>query len=121
MLTPKEKFERRRNRARARVATTRGGDRLRLSVYRSNMHIYAQLVDDQNRATRVSASTLEKELRTALKSGGNKDAAAKVGALIAQRAVKAGIKKVVFDRGAYLYHGRIKALAEAARENGLEF
>jgi large subunit ribosomal protein L18 len=120
MLTPKEKFERRRNRARARVSTNRG-DRLRLSVYRSNMHIYAQLVDDENRATRVSASSLEKELRTALKSGGNKDAAAKVGALIAQRAVKAGIKKVVFDRGAYLYHGRIKALAEAARENGLEF
>lgn len=120
MLTPKEKFERRRSRARARVSAHRG-DRLRLSVYRSNMHIYAQLVDDENRATRVSASSLEKELRTALKSGGNKDAAAKVGALIAQRAIKAGIKKVVFDRGAYLYHGRIKALAEAARENGLEF
>jgi len=97
------------------------GDRLRLSVFRSNAHIYAQLVDDENRCTKVAASSLEKDLRTALKSGGNKDAAAKVGALLAQRAVKAGIKKVVFDRGAYVYHGRVQALAEAARENGLEF
>lgn len=120
MLTSKERFARRRFRARARV-TAKRGDRLRLSVFRSNAHIYAQLVDDENRCTKVAASSLEKDLRTALKSGGNKDAAAKVGALLAQRAVKAGIKKVVFDRGAYVYHGRIQALAEAARENGLEF
>ena len=120
MLTGNDRYLRRQKRTRARLAASRG-DRLRLSVHRSNGHIYAQLIDDATRSTKVAASSLEKDLRTTLKSGGNIEAAAKVGALIAQRAVKAGFKSVVFDRGSYLYHGRVKALAEAARENGLEF
>lgn len=90
----------------------------RLCVFRSNTNIYAQIIDDEKGITLVSASSLDKELK--LKNA-NIEAATKVGATLAKKAVKAGIKKVVFDRGGYLYHGRIKALAEACRENGLEF
>ena len=90
-----------------------------LNVYRSNKHIYAQLIDDIKGVTLASASTLDKELN--LESTSNVEAAKKVGELIAKRAVEKGYKSVVFDRGGYLYHGRVKALAEAARETGLEF
>ncbi|MCB1429811.1 MAG: 50S ribosomal protein L18 [Nitratireductor sp.] len=95
--------------------------RPRLSVYRSAQNIYAQVIDDVAGHTLAAASTLEKDLRGALKSRASTDAAAAVGKLLAERAVKAGVKEVVFDRGAYLYHGRVKALAEAAREGGLNF
>ena len=91
----------------------------RLNVFRSNANISAQIIDDSKGVTLVSASSLEKELN--IKNGGNVEAAKIIGAEIAKRAVKANIKEVVFDRGGYLYHGRVKALAEAARENGLEF
>ena len=91
----------------------------RLNVFRSNSHIFAQIIDDETGTTLVSASSLDKELK--LENGSNIEAATKVGELIADRAVKANIKKVVFDRGGYLYHGRVKALAEAARNKGLEF
>ena len=95
--------------------------RPRLSVHRSLQNIYAQVIDDKTGHTLASASTLDKALKGALKTGGNIDAAAAVGKLIAERAVAKGVKAVVFDRGAFMYHGRIKALAEAAREDGLEF
>ena len=91
----------------------------RLNVFRSNANIAAQIIDDEKGVTLVSASTLEKELK--ITNGGNVEAAKIIGAEIAKRAKKAKIKEVVFDRGGYLYHGRVKALAEAARENGLEF
>lgn len=91
----------------------------RLNVFRSNNNIFAQIIDDEASKTLVSASSLEKELK--IKNGGNVEAAKEVGKLLAEKAKKAKIKKVVFDRGGYLYHGRVKALAEAARENGLEF
>ena len=94
-------------------------ERPRLNVFRSNANITAQIIDDEKGVTLVSASTLEKELKIA--NGGNVEAAKVIGAEIAKRAKKAKIKEVVFDRGGYLYHGRVKALAEAARENGLEF
>ena len=93
--------------------------RPRLNVFRSNANITAQIIDDEKGVTLVSASTLEKELN--IKNGGNVEAAKLIGAEIAKRAKKAKIEEVVFDRGGYLYHGRVKALAEAARENGLEF
>ena len=95
--------------------------RPRLSVFRSSQHIYAQVIDDKRGATVVAASSLEKGLREKLKTGADKSAAAEVGKLVAERAKAAGIDKVVFDRGGYLYHGRVKALAEAAREGGLQF
>ena len=91
----------------------------RLSVYRSNSNIFAQLIDDEKGVTLVSASSIDKELK--ITNGGNIEAASKVGKLLADRAKKAKITKVIFDRGGHLYHGRVKALAEAARENGLEF
>ena len=94
-------------------------ERPRLNVFRSNANITAQIIDDEKGITLVSASTLEKELK--IKNGGNTEAAKIIGAEIAKRAKKAKINKVVFDRGGYLYHGRVKALADAARENGLEF
>jgi len=97
------------------------GERARLSVFRSSKHIYAQLIDDANGRTVVSASSLVKDMRGALKTGANIDAAKAVGKLIAERASAKGIKQVVFDRGGYLYHGRVKALADAAREGGLDF
>lgn len=94
-------------------------ERPRLNVFRSSKHIYAQLIDDEKGVTLVSASTLDKEF--AGESGGNIEAATKVGELIAKRAIEKGYKEVVFDRGGYIYHGRVKALAEAAREAGLQF
>lgn len=96
-------------------------ERPRLNVYRSLNNIYAQVIDDDAGVTLAAASTLSPELKGRLKSGGNVEAAAAVGELIAKKAVEKGIKRVVFDRGGYIYHGRVKALAEAARKNGLEF
>ena len=109
--------EKRHSRIRESVKGTE--TRPRLSVFRSNANISAQIIDDEKGVTLVSASSLEKELK--LKNGGNVEAAKIIGAEIAKRAKKAKITEVVFDRGGYLYHGRVKALAEAARENGLEF
>jgi large subunit ribosomal protein L18 len=104
-----------------RVVKAAAGERVRLSVFRSSKHIYAQLIDDRNGATIVSASSIEKDMRSAFKTGANIDAAKAVGKRVAERAVAKGIKAVVFDRGGYLYHGRVKALADAAREGGLSF
>ena len=112
--------ERRKARVR-RALKNAGGDRLRLSVFRSSQHIYAQLIDDRHGETVAAASSLDKDLRESLKTGADKDAASAVGRLIAQRAVEKGFTEVVFDRGGYLYHGRVKALADAAREGGLSF
>jgi large subunit ribosomal protein L18 len=95
--------------------------RPRLSVFRSNNHMYAQIIDDTAGNTIVSASTVEKEVAGSVKQSGNKDAATKIGQLIAKRALEKGIKQVVFDRGPYKYHGRVEALATAAREAGLDF
>jgi large subunit ribosomal protein L18 len=95
--------------------------RPRLNVFRSAKHIYAQLIDDTKGVTLVSASTVDPELRDKISYGGNVEAAAKVGELVAKRALAKGYKQVVFDRGGYLYHGRVQALADAAREAGLEF
>ncbi|MCO5133991.1 MAG: 50S ribosomal protein L18 [Phyllobacteriaceae bacterium] len=97
------------------------GDRPRLSIHRSSKNIYAQVIDDAKGVTVAAASTLEKDLRGGLKTGADSAAAAAVGKLVAERAVKAGVKEVIFDRGAFIYHGRIKALADAAREGGLNF
>jgi large subunit ribosomal protein L18 len=116
----KELFARRQSRVRHRLTTTAGG-RPRLSVFRSSKHIYAQVIDDARGLTLAAASSLDKGLRDGLKTGADKDAAAAVGKLIAERAKAAGVTTVVFDRGAYLYHGRVKALADAAREAGLKF
>lgn len=96
-------------------------ERPRLNVYRSSKHIYAQLIDDVAGVTLVSASTIDKGLSSEIGNGGNVESARKVGELIAKRAQEKGVKNVVFDRGGYLYHGRIQALADAAREAGLEF
>src|SRR5262249_32415172 len=98
-----------------------GRDRLRLSVFRSGKHIYAQVIDDGKGQTLATASSLEKSLRGSMKSGANIAAAKAVGKLVAERALQKGIRDVVFDRGARLYHGRVRALAEAAREAGLNF
>jgi large subunit ribosomal protein L18 len=118
MITETKRNEiRRRIHSRIREKLAGTGERPRLNVYRSLNHIYAQVIDDQKRETLVSASTLSLKL----KSGGNVAAAKEIGKAVAEKAVEKGIKKVVFDRGGYLYHGRIKALADAAREAGLEF
>ncbi|MEQ2528973.1 50S ribosomal protein L18 [Robertmurraya yapensis] len=120
MITKADKNATRKKRhARVRSKLAGTAARPRLNVFRSSKHIYAQLIDDVNGVTLVSASTLDKEV--SLESTGNVDAAVKVGELVAKRAVEKGVKAVVFDRGGYLYHGRVKALADAARENGLEF
>ena len=95
--------------------------RTRLSVFRSSKHIYAQVIDDNKGQTVAQASSLEKPMREGMKTGANKDAAKAVGKLVAERALQKGVKEVVFDRGGYLFHGRIKALADAAREGGLKF
>jgi large subunit ribosomal protein L18 len=120
MATKKPGAIRREVRVRKVLRKVAGG-RLRLSVFRSSAHIYAQVIDDRRGHTVAAASSLEKDLRAKLKTGADKAAAAEVGKLLAERAKAAGIDKVVFDRGAYLYHGRIKALADAAREGGLDF
>ena len=99
----------------------RAGDRPRLSVFRSGKHIYAQVINDEDGKTVVSSSTLEKDVRDEVKNGSTVVAAGAIGKLVAERAVAQGVKEVVFDRGGYRYHGRVKALAEAAREGGLEF
>ncbi|MFM7321565.1 MAG: 50S ribosomal protein L18 [Armatimonadota bacterium] len=121
MLMKNDKNEtraKRHRRIRKRVSGTT--ERPRLNIYRSLSHIYAQLVDDTKGHTVASASSLDKDLRAG-KSGGSIEGAVAVGKLVAERAKAAGIDKVVFDRGGYLYHGRVKALADAAREGGLEF
>ncbi len=120
MLSAKGLFERRRRRNRIRLRRKSVG-RPRLTVFRSAKHIYVQVIDDKLGRTLAAASTMDKELSEKLKSGADKEAAAQVGRLIAGRALEAGIKDVVFDRGGYMFHGRIKALADAAREAGLEF
>lgn len=112
--------DRRRARVRRAIKAAANG-RLRLSVHRSSMHIYAQIIDDVKGCTLAAASTLDKELKGSLKNGANVAAAATVGKLIAERAKAAGVSEVIFDRGQFLYHGRIKALADAAREGGLVF
>ena len=119
-LTSRDIAKQRAARVRRRLKTVAKG-RPRLSVFRSSKNIYAQIIDDVAGHTLVAASTLEKDLKGALKSGCNKAAAVAVGKLVAERAVKAGLKQVVFDRGSYLFHGRVKALADAAREGGLSF
>ena len=108
--------------ARVRRALKKAANgRPRLSVFRSSKQIYAQIIDDAKGVTIAAASTLEKDVRGKLKTGADVAAATAVGKLVAERAKKAGVTKVVFDRGAYMFHGRVKALAEAAREGGLEF
>jgi large subunit ribosomal protein L18 len=120
MMTPKKLQERRKTRSRYQLRRKSAG-RVRLSVFRSGKNIYAQIIDDAAGKTLASASTLDADLRRKLKTGADKGAAAEVGKLIAARAKEAGISQVVFDRGGYVYHGRIAALAEAAREAGLDF
>jgi large subunit ribosomal protein L18 len=120
MSTVKDRMERRRGRVRGALRLAAYG-RKRLSVFRSSKHIYAQVIDDDEGVTIASASSMEKPTRGALKTGANIEAAKAVGKLIAERAKEKGVKDVVFDRGSYLYHGRVKALADAAREGGLNF
>jgi large subunit ribosomal protein L18 len=121
-LSREELFERRKRRARYKLRKVSGGQP-RLSVFRSSKHIYAQVIDDVKGVTIAAASTLDEETKKALAKGKgtDKDAAAVVGKLVAQRAKKAGVTAVVFDRGGYIYHGRVKALGDAARESGLKF
>lgn len=111
---------RRKGRTRFSVKAAAHG-RPRLSVFRSGRHIYAQIIEDAIGKTLAAASSIDAGLKKDKKKGNNKDAAAEVGKLLAERATKAGVKEVVFDRGSYMYHGRIKALADAAREAGLSF
>jgi len=118
MATVADRTERRTAKVRRNVRRA-AGNRARLSVFRSSKHIYAQVIDDLKGSTVAAASSLEKDMRS--KTGANVDAAKAVGKLVAQRAIEKGVKSVVFDRGGYLYHGRIKALADAAREGGLQF
>ena len=120
MRTKLNPFEKRQRRVRKSLKANSGA-RLRLSVHRSSKNIYAQIIDDAAGTTLASASTLDKDLRTRLKTGADKAAATEVGKLVAARAAAAGIKDVVFDRGGFMYHGRIQALAEAARKGGLNF
>ena len=119
-MAAKESTQRRAQRVRRQIKKV-SRDRLRLSVFRSSKNIHAQIIDDSKGHTVASASTLEKDVKGSVKTGADVAAAAAVGKLIAERAVKAGVKDVVFDRGPYIYHGRVKALAEAAREAGLTF
>lgn len=122
MITKGDKNKARlRRHLRVRKKITGTAIRPRLSVFRSSKHIYAQLIDDVKGVTLASASTLDKELAGKVKNGGDVEAARQVGQLIAERAKAKGHVKIVFDRGGYLYHGRIQALADAARESGLEF
>jgi large subunit ribosomal protein L18 len=118
MLTKKEQRLRRSRQTRVRIAQARVA---RLSVFRSNLHIYANVVSDDGTRVLASASTAEKEVREQLANGGNTSAAAVIGKRIAEKAKAAGIEKVAFDRSGFAYHGRVKALAEAAREAGLQF
>lgn len=119
-MASRESVQKRAQRVRRQLRKV-AGDRLRLSVHRSSKHIYAQVIDDAKGHTVAAASTLDKDLKSKLKTGADAAAAAAVGQPVAERAVKAGVKNVIFDRGPYIYHGRVKALAEAAREAGLSF
>ena len=123
MVAHAKEILRQRTRRTFRVRKSLKGtsQRPRLTVFRSNKHVYCQVIDDMSRKTLVSASTMDKDLRSGLKVTGNKDAATVVGKSIAERALAAGIQAVCFDRGPYKYHGRIAALADAAREAGLKF
>ena len=118
-LSRKLQTQKRHRRLRRHLSGT--AERPRLSVFRSNNHIYAQVIDDDAQSTLCSASTLDKDLRVSLSTGATCEASVAVGALVAQRALAKGIQQVVFDRGGNLYHGRVKALADAAREAGLQF
>jgi large subunit ribosomal protein L18 len=120
MSTKQDLQDRRRQRLRYQLRQKSNG-RPRLSVFRSSQNIYAQVIDDAQGRTLAAASSLDKGLKEALKTGADKAAAAAVGKLVAERALAAGITQVVFDRGSYIYHGRVKALADAAREGGLDF
>ena len=120
MATVRDRGERRTTRVRRNIRRAAGG-RARLSVFRSSKHIYAQVIDDEKGETLVAASSLEKDVRGSLKTGADIGAAKAVGKLVAERAVGKGITDVIFDRGGYRYHGRVKALADAAREGGLKF
>ncbi len=111
----------RRRHARVRRTVTGTSERPRLAVFRSNQHIYVQVIDDTSQHTLVSASTVEPEIKDRIESSSNCEASTEVGKLVAQRAIAKGIQQVVFDRGGNLYHGRVKSLAEAAREAGLDF
>ena len=119
-MADKQVVQKRAQRIRRQLKKVAGG-RQRLSVHRSSKHIYAQVIDDAKGHTVAAASSLEKDLRGSLKTGADTAAAAAIGKLVAERAVAAGVKEVIFDRGAYIYHGRVKALADAAREAGLSF
>lgn len=122
MITKQDKEKsraRRHRRIRARVSGT--SERPRLNIFRSNKHIYAQVIDDTTGRTLVEASTMDKEFKDLSESGSTVAAAEKIGSMVAKRAVEKGVRAVVFDRGGYLYHGRVQALADAAREAGLEF
>ena len=120
MATVTDRTIRRTAKVRRNIARAAGG-RARLSVFRSSKHIYAQVIDDRKGETLAAASSIEKDMRGSLKTGANIEAAKAVGKLVAERASAKGIKEVVFDRGGYLFHGRVKALADAAREGGLKF
>ena len=120
MSTLQDLRARRRQRLRFQLRQ-KSGDRPRLSVFRSGKHIYAQVIDDAAGRTLAAASTLDAGLKPTIKTGADTEAAKAVGKLIAERAKAAGVERVVFDRGAYMYHGRVKALADAAREGGLDF
>jgi large subunit ribosomal protein L18 len=119
MKSKQERYEYRRERTRRKLAVNL--ERPRLSVHKSGRHLYAQVVDDLSSTTVASASSLSKEIKEKAKSGKNLDTAKQVGGLVAKRALEKGVKKVRFDRGASVYHGRIRAVADAAREAGLEF
>ncbi len=118
-ITRKQQTQKRHRRLRRHLNGTAA--RPRLAVFRSNNHIYAQVIDDDAQSTLAAASTLDKDLRISLDSGATCNASVAVGQLVAQRALAKGIQQVVFDRGGNLYHGRVKALADAAREAGLQF
>ena len=118
-LSRKQQTQKRHRRLRRQISGT--AERPRLAVFRSNNHIYAQLIDDSAQSTLCAASTLDRDLRPSLGTGGTCEASSAVGRLVAERALAKGIQRVVFDRGGNLYHGRVKALAEAAREAGLQF
>ncbi|MFK8251039.1 50S ribosomal protein L18 [Ancylobacter terrae] len=120
MAIKQDATERRKARVRRAIRAAANG-RPRLSVHRSSKHIYAQVIDDARGITVAAASTLEKDLRSSLKTGADVAAAQAIGKLVAERAIAAGVKDVVFDRGAFIFHGRVKALADAAREGGLNF
>ncbi len=120
MINEKKRFEHRKGRTRLKLRKV-GRDLARLSVFRSNKHIYAQVIDDLSGRTVAFASTNEKSLRDEIANGGNAESAARIGALIAERSLAAGVDRVIFDRGGYIFHGRVKAMADAARTSGLKF